>query len=440
MKMTILTRFSAHLFSANKRTLPFYTCCFSSSKAANKNSKHPQERIQILGTSYECDSLTNVTPAILSKVGQNLHNKKHHPLNLIRQRIQDFFYGYAKNSRGNPLFSVYDNLSPVVTQQQNFDSLLVPHDHVSRKLTDSYYINSNFMLRAHTSAHQSDMIRSGLDGFLVIGDVYRRDAIDCTHYPVFHQVEGVRLFTESVLFPGQTNFCFFENGERTSQKQAWHTIIISQKLEENLKKCLLQLAIHLFGTDIEARWVSTTFPFTHPSWEMEIKYQGDWLEVLGCGIMEQEILHNAGAGNRVGWAFGLGLERLAMILYKIKDIRQFWSNDTGFLSQFQFNDPYTPIEFKPVSQYPQCINDISFWLPEDYEENNFYALVRDIGGNIIEQVYIIDDYFHPKKKRRSHCYRIVYRHLEKTLSQKEVNDIHLQIEAAVVKQLGGEIR
>lgn len=166
-----------------------------------------------------------------------------------------------------------------------------------------------------------------------------------------------------------------------------------------------------------------------------------------------------------------------MILYKIKDIRQFWSKDTGFLSQFQFNDPYTPIEFKvctdllwnfsvfcfvvvgdgwsvccilfinenlsvfqPVSQYPQCINDISFWLPEDYEENNFYALVRDIGGNIIEQVYIIDDYFHPKKKQRSHCYRIVYRHLEKTLSQKEVNDIHLQIEAAVVKQLGGEIR
>lgn len=192
-------RFSAHLFSANKRTLPFYPCCFSSSKAANKNSKHPQERIQVLGTSYECDSMTNVTPAILSKVGQNLHNKKHHPLNLIRQRIQDFFYGYAKNSRGNPLFSVYDNLSPVVTLQQNFDSLLVPHDHVSRKLTDSYYINSNFMLRAHTSAHQSDMIRSGLDGFLVIGDVYRRDAIDCTHYPVFHQVEGVRLFTESVV-------------------------------------------------------------------------------------------------------------------------------------------------------------------------------------------------------------------------------------------------
>lgn len=96
--------------------------------------------------------------------------------------------------------------------------------------------------------------------------------------------------------------------------------------------------------------------------------------------------------------------------------------------------------FQPVSQYPQCINDISFWLPEGYEENDFYALVRDIGGNIIEQVYIIDDYFHPKKKQRSHCYRIVYRHLEKTLSQKEVNDIHLQIEAAVVKQLGGEIR
>ena len=102
-----------------------------------------------------------------------------------------------------------------------------------------------------------------------------------------------------------------------------------------------------------------------------------------------------------------------------------------------FNDFFF---FQPISQYPQCTNDISFWLPENYEENNFYALVRDIGGSMIEQVYIVDDYFHPKKNRRSHCYRIIYRHLEKTLTQEEVNAIHAQIEAAVVKQLGGEIR
>lgn len=78
-----------------------------------------------------------------------------------------------KTYRGNPLFSVYDQLSPVVSLEQNFDSLLVPQDHPSRKKSDSYYLNSEFMLRAHTSAHQVELIKMGLDNFLVIGDVYR---------------------------------------------------------------------------------------------------------------------------------------------------------------------------------------------------------------------------------------------------------------------------
>jgi phenylalanyl-tRNA synthetase alpha chain len=99
------------------------------------------------------------------------------------------------NRKGNPLFAVFDNLNPVVTTQQNFDSLLVPDDHVSRSASDTYYVNSETLLRAHTSAHQADLIRSGLDAFLVVGDVYRRDEIDSSHYPVFHQMEGVRLFT-----------------------------------------------------------------------------------------------------------------------------------------------------------------------------------------------------------------------------------------------------
>jgi hypothetical protein len=130
---------------------------------------------------------------IILKVGRDLHRRPQHPLYLIRKRIENFFYKY-ENRRGNPLFSVYDNLNPVVTLEQNFDSLLVPEDHVSRNLSESYYINSRYMLRAHTSAHQSQLLRSGLDAFVVFGDVYRRDEIDATHYPVFHQVEGVRTF------------------------------------------------------------------------------------------------------------------------------------------------------------------------------------------------------------------------------------------------------
>ena len=98
--------------------------------------------------------------------------------------------------RGNPIFSVYDNLNPCVTVEQNYDNLLVPLDHPSRKPSDCYYLNSENMLRAHMTAHQRDLISAGLDNFLMIGDVYRRDQIDATHYPVFHQVDGVRLFTQ----------------------------------------------------------------------------------------------------------------------------------------------------------------------------------------------------------------------------------------------------
>jgi phenylalanyl-tRNA synthetase alpha chain len=113
------------------------------------------------------------------------------------------------------------------------------------------------------------------------------------------------------------------------------------------------------------RWVDAYFPFTHPSWEMEIFFQGDWLEVLGCGVIEQPIIYEAGVSNKVGWAFGLGLERLAMVLYKIPDIRLFWSKDSGFSSQFENRSSDDVFEFVPFSKCPQCINDISFWLPED---------------------------------------------------------------------------
>ncbi|GAB1609030.1 phenylalanine--tRNA ligase, mitochondrial-like [Argonauta hians] len=412
--------------------------CFTSSRVA-KQSERP-DSVRVLDKCYRRDAVTNVSDNIISKLGRNLHNQRHHPLNLIRQRIQSFIYNYFRNSRGNPLFSVFDNLSPVVSTWQNFDSLLVPADHVSRKACDSYYINSEQMLRAHTSAHQHDLIRSGLDAFLVIGDVYRRDAIDKTHFPVFHQIEGVRLFTPHTLFPAEDNLCLFEEGERSQQKQEYHRLETVRIVEENLKSCLLNLAIHLFGTDIQVRWVDAYFPFTHPSWELEILQGGDWMELLGCGVIEQEILHLAGAGSQVGWAFGLGLERLAMCLYQIPDIRLFWSQDSGFLSQFQVEDPYTTIHYKAVSQFPQCLSDISFWLPENYEENNFYELVREIGGSMVEQVFRIDDFYHSKKKRRSHCYRIVYRHLMKTLTQEEVNLVHASIETAVATRLGGEIR
>merc|ERR1719411_183229 len=139
-----------------------------------------------------------------------------------------------------PLFSVHEDLSPIVTIEQNFDSLLVPNDHVSRAKSDSYYVNKEYMLRAHTSAHQRDLIKMGLDNFLVVGDVYRRDEIDATHYPVFHQVEGVRLVEERDLCKlsvesHKNAVKGFELGERTNYKQKTHTHDAVKILEKDLK-------------------------------------------------------------------------------------------------------------------------------------------------------------------------------------------------------------
>ncbi|XP_053402607.1 phenylalanine--tRNA ligase, mitochondrial-like isoform X3 [Mercenaria mercenaria] len=303
----------------------------------------------VLGKRYPVDSWTNVSPSIIGKLGTNLHTQKHHPLGLLKLQIQNFFYKtYVKRS-GNPIFSVYDNISPVVTLEQNYDHLLVPKDHPSRKWSDSYYINCCYMLRAHTTAHQHDLISSGLDSFLIVGDVYRRDTIDSTHYPAFHQLDGVRLFSKHELFSNVDeidSLHLFENGLKTDLKQGEHTLEAALVVSNQLKSTLQNLAKSLFGKDIEYRWVEEYFPFTHPSWELEIMYKGKWMEVLGCGVIRQEILQKAGAVDKVGWAFGMGLERLAMKLYNISDIRLFWSKDPRFTNQFKVEDPSTQIKFK----------------------------------------------------------------------------------------------
>ena len=244
--------------------------------------------------------------------------------------------------------------------------------------------------------------------------------------------------------------CFFiSDGERNDKKQKFHTQEAAILLEHDLKSCLLGLTKELFGPNIEYKWVECYFPFTHPSWELEIFYNDKWLEVLGCGIMEQEILFNAGAQDKMGFAFGLGLERLAMVLYQIPDIRLFWSNDSGFQNQFITDDVKKPIVYRPISKSPQCINDISFWLPtappqssgeELFCRNDFFDLIRSIGGDLIEQVECFDEFFHPKKQRHSQSYRITYRHMDRNLTQEEVNKIHSEIEKAVVDKLNVEIR
>ncbi|CAG2253740.1 FARSA [Mytilus edulis] len=290
------------------RRFQLIRCCYCTSpKLSEKNGT-----IELLGKTYKTDHVTNIRSSLIPKIGIGLHNMKHHPLNLLKKQIVDYFYKNFINRQKNPVFSVYDSISPVVTLHQNFDSLLVPVDHVSRKLSESFYLNSEYMLRAHTSAHQSDLIRTGLNAFLVFGDVYRRDTIDSSHYPIFHQAEGVRLYRGQELFSKMNitgDYQIFENGEKNETKQPLHTKEAVMILEHELKSTLENLAFELFG--------------------------------------------KAGAGDQIGWAFGLGLERLAMRLYSIPDIRQFWRyNDSGFMSQFDVKDPSTPIKYKVT----ECFN------------------------------------------------------------------------------------
>lgn len=113
-----------------------------------------EKTLDLFRQQYERDSWTNITPKILSHLDRNLHLKQNHPLSIIRKKIVNYFYGAYLNPRGNPLFSVYDNLSPVVSIEQNFDNLLIPKDHPSRAKSDCYYINKDYLLRAHTTAHQ----------------------------------------------------------------------------------------------------------------------------------------------------------------------------------------------------------------------------------------------------------------------------------------------
>lgn len=380
-------------------------CRFLSSTAKPKKVLEP---LIINNVTYKRDDWTNIKPRIQSHLNRNIYLQAHHPLSIIRKRIVDYFYKSFITSRGNPLFSVIDNLSPIVTLEQNFDSLLIPDDHISRQKTDSFYLNRNYMLRAHCTAHQVDLLKSGLDNFLIVGDVYRRDEIDSTHFPVFHQIDAVRTIRRDKLFPNHEDLEIFEpnyvpNGEPMKMnnnangkvveagKQPCHTLEAVKLAEHELKTVLLGLVKHLFGENIKYRWVDAYFPFTQPSWELEIWYNNEWLEVLGSGIMRNEILEKSCVTNSIGWAFGIGIERLAMILYNIPDIRLFWSTDSGFLCQFNESKSTAEMQYKNVSKYNQCYMDVSFWLPDtytldDFPVNSFYALVREAGGDLVEQV------------------------------------------------------
>ncbi|THC95853.1 hypothetical protein EYZ11_004680 [Aspergillus tanneri] len=453
----------------------------------SKSAPHPTMKgsISIEGKSYPTDEWTNTPDSILSHIGRRLYLEKNHPLSIIRELLESEF--------PRPIYGNYYEKDPVVSTVKNFDVLGFPLDHPGRSRTDTYYINHKTVLRTHTSAHQqayfqqinrNENIRPEEVGYTVVADVYRRDAIDRSHYPIFHQMEGAMLWkrpdTEPLKHSEQTAAKILNDlnripphdvavedpnptihPERNPLQAVHHSAEEVEAIGAHLKRSLERMIIKIFTeankaaagtTDAEpeplkVRWVEAYFPFTSPSWELEVFWQGDWLEVLGCGVIRQELLINSDVPNRVGWAFGLGLERLAMLLFNIPDIRLFWSRDERFLSQFQDG---RITRFEPFSKHPACYKDVAFWLPSavgsaaggttSVHENDIMEIVRNIGGDLVEDVKLIDEFTHPKTNRRSMCYRINYRSLERTLTNEETNNLHDKVREKLVAQLGVELR
>lgn len=330
---------------------------------------------------------------VKSKIGLKLHNKKDHPIFIIKQLIYDFFKDFSK----------FDELSEFVNVTNNFDRLLIPKEHPSRSKSDTFYLDETTVLRTHTSAHQTELLELGYGEFLVTGDVYRKDEINGTHYPVFHQTEGVKLVEEHV------------------------------DPETDLKETLAKLVEFLFPSQ-EYRFNKDYFPFTNPSFEIEVKFGDKWLEILGCGVIQPKILEDCGIKQK-GWAFGLGLERLAMILFNIPDIRLFWSHDPRFLDQFTYKDVESSFKLKfiPYSKLDTISKDISFWINDmstvvstekegkiNYEWtllNQFYETIREICGNDIQEVDLYDKFYNKKTIKVSHTFKLSF-----SPSDYELND------------------
>jgi len=310
----------------------------------------------------------------------------------------------------------------VVPAQASFDLFDFPADHPTRSKSDTYYVDDEHILRTHTTImwyyytqleEIKNKIKKGENvGCLSFGKVYRKDEIDRHHMNVFHQIDGWFLCPKD------------------------KRIINS----EDLQNVLIEIAQSVFGKDVKYRFNEDTFPFTTPSLEMEIEKDGKWVEILGSGIVKLKVLDNLGVDSKVynGWAFGFGLERLALASMELPDIRLLWSEDERVKKQLKLGN-----KFKEVSKFPPIVRDISFVVSKDFIPNNYFDSIRDAGGDLVETVELLDKYENAKKfgeDKISYTFRITYRHLDKTLTNAEANELHTKIEEVTARDFGGVIR
>ncbi len=220
-----------------------------------------------------------------------------HPIEEMKNKLVNIMESFG--------FS-YDEGPEIETEENNFDMLNIKKNHPARQMHDTFYVeNRSFVLRTHTSPVQ---IRSMLKhdppiSIVSAGKVFRKDD-DSTHLPMFHQVEAICV-DENINF-------------------------------SNLKYLIFEICSILFGKDVEIRFRPSYFPFTEPSAEVDIKSEnGKWLEILGCGIVNPVVLDNCNINSNKfsGLALGMGVERIAMLLNNVSDIRDFYKSNLDFLGQ-----------------------------------------------------------------------------------------------------------
>ena len=219
-----------------------------------------------------------------------------HPLTGMIDQAIDIFVGLG--------YTVADG-SEMETDYYNFEALNTPPDHPARDMQDTFYLPDGNLLRTHTSAVQIRYMEENDPPIRIVapGRCYRRDTVDATHAAVFHQIELLAV-DEGLTFT-------------------------------DLKGTIKEFLREMFG-DLPIRFRTSYFPFTEPSAEVDVQWQGKWLEVLGCGMVDPNVLKAVGYDPEVytGFAAGFGVERFAMVLHQIDDIRRFYNSDLRFLRQF----------------------------------------------------------------------------------------------------------
>lgn len=271
-------------------------------QALNQLKIHTQSKFDELSIKLEKGKKDSDSFIDLSLPGRKFELGSKHILTQTLDEIKNIFKGLG--------FSVYEG-PELESDYYNFEALNFPPDHPARDMQDTFFVTENFLLRTHTSPVQIRLMKEKKPPLRAImpGKVYRNEAISAKSYCLFHQVEGLYV---------DTDVTFAE-----------------------LKGTLVAFVKQFFGQDIKYRFRASFFPFTEPSAEMDIWWepkgkQGRWMEILGCGMVDPNVLTNVGIDPEkyVGYAFGMGIERTAMRKYGIDDIRILFDNDKRFLTQF----------------------------------------------------------------------------------------------------------